>query len=191
MVEEERREEDVCLLARSAAGDSDAFATLFDRYGPLCVRRAYEVLRDRALADDAVQEAFLDLWRTAASFDARRASVRTWLCVLVHRRAVDLARREARRRRGDEAGLLSAVDPSSYTAEEALERQLERRSVQTAMLGLSDPQRRLLELAYYGGLTQSQLSARLGLPLGTVKSRMRDALARLALLLRAPERVPE
>ncbi|MGH3049349.1 MAG: sigma-70 family RNA polymerase sigma factor, partial [Gaiellaceae bacterium] len=114
-----------------------------------------------------------------------RGEVVTWLSVLVQRRAVDLTRREARRRAADEA--LPASDDASYTAEEELFMQLDQRRVRTALAELSDPQRELVELAYYGGLTQSQLARRLDVPLGTVKSRMSAALANLARAL-APQR---
>jgi RNA polymerase sigma-70 factor (ECF subfamily) len=180
---EDERDEDVILLQRASQGDAAAFATLHDRYAPLCRRRAWDVLRDRELADDAVQEAFVDLWRTAANFDHRRAAVRTWLCVLVHRRSVDLARREARRRRRDQDSHDTALDPRSYTAEELLVLTLDRRDVQEALTGLGKKHREVIELAYYGGLTQTQLAARLNIPLGTVKSRTQEALAHLSRAL--------
>ena len=142
---------------------------------------AYRVLRDRDLAEDAVQEAFVDLWKTAKGFDPARSSVRGWICVLAHRRAVDLARREARRRLAD--GHAGELDAESYSAEDAVLLRLEQHSVQAALKQLNDRHRELLELAYYGGLTQSQLAERFGLPLGTVKSRMFEALRKLALVL--------
>lgn len=171
------------LLQRVARGDEDALGELFTRHGGRCLARARAVLGGSALAEDAVQEAFVDLWRTASRFDARRSSVSTWLCVLVHRRAVDLARREARRRALDPA--LAALPRGSYTAEEELLLLLDRRRVRRAIDELSEPQRRLIELAYYGGLTQPELARRLELPLGTVKSRMSAALARLAVAVAA------
>ncbi|HET8607418.1 MAG TPA: sigma-70 family RNA polymerase sigma factor [Gaiellaceae bacterium] len=171
------------LLERTAGGDERALAELYRRHGPLCRTRAFRVLRDHALAEDAVQEAFLDLWRTAAGFDPDRAAVATWLCVLVHRRAVDIARREARRRHADE--LLPALDPASYTAEETLLLLLDRRRVRSALIELSPAHRQVVELAFYGGLTHSELARRLCVPLGTVKSRMTAALGRLAVVLAA------
>jgi RNA polymerase sigma-70 factor (ECF subfamily) len=182
-VSEPTHDDDLELLRAAAAGDEAACRTLHARHVAEARRRAYLVLRSTTLAEDATQEAFVDLWRTAGSFDAKRASVRVWLCVLVHRRAVDLARREARRRR-----LLpfhGRPEPGSYTAEETLLLQLDRRAVQAALQRLGDPRRRLLELAFYGGLTHQELAARLGVPLGTLKSRMRTALAELAVLLAA------
>ena len=167
------------LLARAAAGDGNAIRRLFERHGPRCLHRARTVLRDAALAEDAVQEAFLDLWRTADRFDERRGEVVVWLVTLVHRRAVDIARREARRRLIGPGLPLPSL--AAYTAEEEVLLLLDRRRVRNALEALSDPQRELLELAYYGGLTHRELSQRLGVPLGTIKSRMTTALARLAV----------
>ena len=186
MTKDQIAAEDLGLLKLVAEGDQHAMAVLHRRHAPLCARRAFEVLRDQALADDAVQEAFLDLWRTAERFDARRASVRTWLCVLVNRRAIDIARREARWRLENERA--ASIEPASYTAEELLILQLDRRRVRTALTQLNTNQREVLELSYYGGLTQSQLATRLELPLGTIKSRTSEALSRLAALLNSPHR---
>jgi RNA polymerase sigma-70 factor (ECF subfamily) len=145
------------------------------------------VLRDAALAEDAVQEAFLAVWRTAASFDPTRASAQTWVLTLVHRRAVDVVRREERRR----ADPLADDAPEPGGAETAAEAELRerRRRVQAALAQLPPDQRQALELAYYGGLSQSELAERLGVPLGTIKSRMYVALGRLRELLadEAPE----
>ncbi|MDX6476033.1 MAG: hypothetical protein QOH95_1544, partial [Gaiellaceae bacterium] len=129
---------------------------------------------------DAVQDAFLAAWRTAASFDPRRGKAQTWLLTLVHRRAVDVVRREDRRRTEqlDEAPLASGES----TEEEASVRE-QRRAVQAALAQLPQDQREALELSYYGGLSQSELAERLGIPLGTVKSRVFAGLARLRDLL--------
>ena len=134
------------------------------------------MLRDPALAQDAVQDAFLTVWRTAASFDPARGKASTWLLTIVHRRAVDLVRREDRRRGEplDDAPVASGDE----TDEEAIVRD-ERRRVQAALTVLTDDERQAIELAYYGGLSQSEIAERLGVPLGTVKSRMFAGLARL------------
>lgn len=165
------------LVARTAGADSAALGELYERHGRAAWAIAFRVLRDHALAEDAVQEAFLQLWRGADRYDAKLAKPGTWICVLAHRRAVDLARREARRRLTDPT--VPQPDPASYSAEELVLAQLERRDVQRALGLLSDDQRRLVELAYYGGLTQVELAERLGVPLGTIKSRMFHALAQL------------
>ena len=163
-----------------ARGDEAALAELYDRFGRIAFALAARVLRDRALAEDAVQDAFLGAWRTAAAFDPARGTVSTWLMTLVHRRAVDLVRREDRRKTEplDEAPVASG----ETTDERAAVRE-ERRRVQAALVQLPLDQREALELAYYGGLTQSELAERLGVPLGTVKSRMFAGLAKLRDLL--------
>jgi len=171
------------LVALVARGDESALAALYDRVGRTAFGLAFRVLRDDRLAEDAVQEAFLIVWRTAAAFSPERAKATTWILTLVHRRAVDLVRREERRRAeplGDTEGSEEAASPS---AEDAAWLQFERERVQSALRQLPDTQREAIELAYYGGFTQSELAERLGEPLGTIKSRMFAGLARLRELL--------
>ncbi|HEV8459452.1 MAG TPA: sigma-70 family RNA polymerase sigma factor [Gaiellaceae bacterium] len=173
-------ETDEELLAAIARGDERALGELYDRLGGVAYRLAVRVLRDPALAQDAVQDAFLAVWRTAAAFDPARGKASTWLLTLVHRRAVDVVRREDRRRAEplDDAPVAAgdAVDESAEVREE-------RRRVQAALAQLPPDQREALELAYYGGLSQSELAERLGVPLGTVKSRMFTGLSKLRDLL--------
>ena len=139
------------------------------------------ILRDDALAQDAVQEAFLAVWRSADRFLAERAKASTWILTLVHRRAVDLVRREDRRR-GER--LERAPEPASPTTiEDEATLGFQRRVVQEALRALPPEQREALELGYYGGLTQSELAERLDQPLGTIKSRMFAGLTRLRDLL--------
>ena len=173
---------DEALVALVARGDESALAELYDRVGRVAYGLAYRVLRDDRLAEDAVQEAFLGVWRTAAGFRAERAKASTWILTLVHRRAVDLVRREERRRADplDDASLDAATTGS---AEDAAWLGFERERVQTALRQLPDAQREAIELAYYGGYSQSELAERLGMPLGTIKSRMFAGLARLRELL--------
>jgi RNA polymerase sigma-70 factor (ECF subfamily) len=156
---------------------------LHARHAGLVRHIAFRVLRNRTLAEDAAQDAFLDFWRTSGNFDATRASISTWLCVLAHRRAVDLARREARRRATD--GSAVALDPESYIFDETVVLEGERRRVRRAVAELSARDRDLIELSYYGGLTRSQVAERTGLPLGTVKRAIFDALAQLQRTLAA------
>jgi RNA polymerase sigma factor (sigma-70 family) len=171
---------DEALVALVARSDDDALAALYDRYGRLAYGLALRILRDAALAQDAVQEAFLHAWRQAASFDPARAKPSTWLLTLVHRRSVDLVRREERRR----AEPIEDVpqETGEATDDEAALRE-RRQIVQHALRRLPTEQREALELAYYGGYTQSQLADRLGVPLGTIKSRMFGGLSRLRELL--------
>jgi RNA polymerase sigma-70 factor (ECF subfamily) len=167
----------VALVARS---DDLALAELYDRFGNLAYATALRTLRDPALAQDAVQDAFLQAWRSAPRFHSERGSARVWLLTLVHRRAVDLVRREQRRRTLPEA---DAPEARTAGADEAVWLQLERARVQQALAQLPDQQREVIELAYWGGFTQSELAERLAQPLGTIKSRMFAGLARLRDLL--------
>jgi RNA polymerase sigma-70 factor (ECF subfamily) len=171
---------DEALLALVSRGEEAALGELYDRYGRVAYGLALRILRDPALAEDAVQEAFLAVWRSAGSFLADRAKASTWILTLVHRRAVDLVRREERRR----ADPLDDLEPPTgeATDEEAWLR-AQRQVVQEALRKLPPEQREAIELAYYGGFTQSELAEKLGVPLGTIKSRMFAGLRRLRELL--------
>jgi RNA polymerase sigma-70 factor (ECF subfamily) len=172
----------VALVARS---DEQALAELYDRFGRVAYGLALRILRDEALAEDAVQDAFLTAWRQADTFMPERAKASTWLLTLVHRRAVDLVRREERRRAEP---LETAGERSGEgTVDDAVWLRYERERVQAALRQLPDQQREALELAYYGGFTQSELAERLGQPVGTIKSRMFSGLGRLRDLLTEPE----
>ena len=173
---------DEALVALVARGHESALAELYDRIGRVAYGLAYRILRDEALAEDAVQEAFLGLWRTAASFVPERAKASTWVLTLVHRRSVDLVRREERRRAEPLSPEIEETVVGGSVEESALLR-LERERVQAALSRLPDAQREAIELAYYCGFTQSELAERLGEPLGTIKSRMFTGLARLRELL--------
>jgi len=171
----------VALVARS---DQEALAELYDRFGRVAYGLALRVLRDERLAEDAVQEGFLAAWRNADRFMPERAKASTWVLTFVHRRAVDLVRREERRRAEP---LSDTVEPTpSESAEEDAWLRFERERVQAALRQLPDQQREALELAYYGGFSQSELAERLGQPVGTIKSRMFTGLARLRELLSEP-----
>ena len=171
---------DEALLAQMARGAEPALAELYDRFARIAYGLAVRVLRDQALAEDAVQDAFLGAWRTAAAFDPKRGTASTWLMTLVHRRAVDLVRR-----RTDAAPICSTTRRSPRERRPTSRREVreERRRVQAALGRLPADQREALELAYYGGLTQSELAERLGVPIGTIKSRMFAGLGKLRDLL--------
>jgi RNA polymerase sigma-70 factor (ECF subfamily) len=173
---------DEALVALVARGDASALAELYDRVGRIAFGLALRVLRDERLAEDAVQEGFLGVWRAAATFRAERAKASTWILTLVHRRAVDLVRREERRRVEPLTEGIEAT-PAGEGTEEAAWLRFERERVQAALTKLPDTQREALELAYYGGFSQSELAERLGVPLGTIKSRMFAGLSRLRELL--------
>jgi RNA polymerase sigma factor (sigma-70 family) len=168
------------LLGLVARSDDEALAELYDRYSRQAYGLALRILRDEALAQDAVQEAFLAVWRTAGRFLADRAKASTWILTIVHRRAVDVVRREERRR-GDP--LDDAREPSGEATDETADLRERRTAIQAVLRRLPDEQRQALELAYYGGLTQAELAERLALPLGTIKSRMFAGLSKLRDLL--------
>jgi RNA polymerase sigma-70 factor (ECF subfamily) len=171
---------DEALVALVARSDDTALAELYDRFGRVSYGVALRVVRDPALAEDAVQDAFLSVWRSAGRFVAERAKASTWILTLVHRRAVDIVRREEPRRAEP---LSEAPQATGETTEDEAFLRLQRGRVQDALRQLPDQQREALELAYYGGFTQSELADRLGQPLGTIKSRMFSGLSRLRELL--------
>ena len=178
------------LLAACAQGDEQALGSLYDRFGKVAYRLALRVVRDAALAEDAVQEAFLAVWRQAASFDRSRGSPSTWILTLVHRRAVDLVRKQARFNALPDQ--LEGVAPQAVFTDSADDNALRdaRREVHAALATLSSGEREVLGLAYWGGMTQSEIATALGIPPGTVKSRTFNALARLREeLSQVPERV--
>jgi RNA polymerase sigma factor (sigma-70 family) len=174
---------DEALVALVARSEQSALAELYDRYGRTAYGLAIRVLRDEKLAEDAVQEAFLAVWRTAARFVPERGKASTWILTLVHRRAVDVVRREQRRRTD---ALDESHEAAGASVDEEVWLRLQRERVQHALRQLPDQQREALELAFYGGFTQSELAERLGQPLGTIKSRMFAGLSRLRELLGDP-----
>ena len=171
---------DEALVEAVARADEDALGELYDRFGKVAYGLAYKILQDAALAEDAVQEAFLQIWRGAGSYRPERAKASTWLLTFVHRRAVDLVRREERRRAIPADPL--PEPPRSGPDEDAVAPS-RAEVVRDALRRLPPEQREAIELAYYGGLTQSELAARLDQPLGTIKSRMFTGLQRLRVLL--------
>jgi RNA polymerase sigma factor (sigma-70 family) len=170
------------LLQRIERGDEDAFRGLFGRYAPSAMALARRVARQPFLAEEIVQEAFLAVWRNPTGYDQQRGSVRAWLMGMVHHRAVDAVRREeSQRRRADEAMVSDPVvspDPADDVAD-AIDLPGQRRGVRAALAALPAEQREVIELMYFGGLSQSGIAERLGLPLGTVKSRTLLGMRRL------------
>ena len=174
---------DEALVLLAARSEESALAELYDRYGRAAYGLALRILRDQELAEDAVQEAFLAVWRTASRFVPEKAKASTWILTLAHRRAVDIVRREQRRRAET---LDHAPEPAVEGVDEDAWLRLQRERVQTTLRHLPDAQREALELAYYGGFSQSELAERLGQPLGTIKSRMFTGLSRMRELLEEP-----
>jgi RNA polymerase sigma-70 factor (ECF subfamily) len=179
------------LVRRIERGDEEAFRGLFRRYAPTALALARRLARQPYLAEEIVQEAFLALWRNPGGYDQVRGSVRSWLMGVVHHRAVDAVRREeAQRRRAEDAQARDVVvveDPAEAVVEEMGVPQ-EREAVRAALGELPAEQRQVLELMYFAGLTQTAISERLDLPLGTVKSRTLLGMRRMRAALVGMER---
>lgn len=173
------------LVTRLAEGDRVAFASLYDRYCRQAYSLAKRVCVDTQLAEDVVQEAFLTLWRDPGRYQAERGSVGTWLLTVVHHRAVDAVRRENTQRKRSAAQAEQAItgEREAPGADAAAITGVLGEQVRGALGELSQDQREVLVLAYYGGYTQCEVAALTGVPLGTVKSRMFAAVRRLRTLL--------
>lgn len=179
------------LLSRLALGDEAALAQLYDRHSATAYSLARAIVRDAADAEEVVAEAFAQMWRTAASFDSSRGSVLAWVTTIVRTRALDLIRAQRRRARVLDEAVLAAEDdgiagaPSGGdTPDRDVERAEARELVRRSLADLPPPQRRVLELAYFGGMSQSEIADLLKEPLGTVKTRMRAGLEKLRTALR-------
>ncbi len=156
------------LLAACAEGDEQALGAIYDRFGKVAYGLALRVVRDATLAEDAVQEAFLDVWRQAARFDPTRGRASAWILMLVHRRAVDLVRRQARFNALPEQLEVFVPDaPAAESADDDVALRETRYEVQAALATLSRAEREVLDLAYWGGLSQSEIATALGIPSGT------------------------
>jgi RNA polymerase sigma-70 factor, ECF subfamily len=167
------------LLVASAAGDQQAFASLYDRLAPQVLGVALRVLRDRALAEEVAQEVFVEIWRKADRFDPDRGTAAGWVATLTHRRAVDRVRSEqAARDRDDRVQRRDSVRAFDEVSD-AVGQRLDHWQVRQALAGLSERQREAVELAYFQGHTYREVAHVLGIPEGTAKSRLRDALLRL------------
>ncbi len=173
------------LLTRSGAGDREAFAEVYDRTSTRSFGLALKVLRDWAQAEEVVQEAYLDIWLKSSRFDSDLGSATSWIHMAVHSRAVNRVRSAQSRlnREGTyarpEAPMCAWSDPTHEVVDEALN----GRVLHQALAQLSPKEREVLELAYLGGLTQSEVARSTGVPLGTVKSRTRVGLGHLRVLL--------
>ncbi len=167
-------------MALVQSGDPRAFELFYDRHGAPGFSLAYRIAGDRVAAEDITQEAFLSIWRGRHRYSPGRGSVRSWVYGIVHNRAIDGLRREQRheRRRASGEGLEEVHQAAELTDVEAVRRD-EARTVRGALATLPDEQTRVIELAYYGGFTTSQIASMLDAPHGTVKGRMRLGLEKL------------
>ena len=173
------------LIRRMAAGDRAAFTPFYDRYAPLAFPLVLRIVGDRTDAADVLQEVFWEAWQAAAAYDPRRGSPEAWILTRARSRAIDRVR--SIRRRG--ATFVAPLDEAiAATPDEgrvdAAEQASDRRRIASALAGLPDAQREVLELAYFGGLTQTEIADRLKQPLGTVKTRIRLGLERLREAIR-------
>jgi RNA polymerase sigma-70 factor (ECF subfamily) len=170
-------------MDRLAGGDLGALDLLYEQYGAMAFSIAYRITGDRSAAEDVVQEAFVGAWRNAGRYADGRGTVRTWLLSIVHHRAIDAIRR---RRPTVELPETEAGLPATLTLPDAwreVELGLDRDAVRAAMATISAVQREAIELAYFGGLTQAEIAERTGVPLGTVKGRLRLGLQGLRAAL--------
>ena len=173
---------DTQLLEGIAHGDEASLAELYDRYHLLSFSLALRVVNDRGRAEDVVQDAFLSVWRKAGSYAAGRGSVKTWLTSIVRNRAIDLIRARRESDSDDEAVLLALRDPRPGVVEQVTA-SLDRQTIRSAITELPLEQRQAIAMAYFEGLSHSEISDATGLPLGTVKSRIRLGMHRLKGLL--------
>lgn len=167
------------LISLVGRGDPGAFAALYDRHARAAYSLAYRMMGEKQAAEDILQDAFLKLWRAAGSYRAERASVRTWLLSIVHNRAIDQLRSTASRRRTQEK--VEASAPTSQPSEAFSEtwRNSQRKRVRKALKTLPEEQLKTIELAYFSGYTHAEIAELLGLPLGTVKGRVRLGLKKM------------
>src|SRR3954454_152653 len=161
-------------------GDPRAFELLYDRHGGAAFSLAYRMVGDRVTAEDISQEAFLSIWRSRLRYQAERGSVRTWVLGVVHHRTIDALRRNLvrDRRRASAEGIEERHEAPERTDVEVARRE-EARQVRSAIDALPEDQSQVIELAYFGGFTHSQIAEMLEMPIGTVKGRMRLGLEKL------------
>jgi RNA polymerase sigma-70 factor (ECF subfamily) len=181
-------DEDLMQLVQRA--EASAFEVVYDRHAGAAFSLAYRMCGARQLAEEVVQEAFLSIWRSGARYDRSRGSVRTWILGITHHRAIDALRRgvvQDRHRASDE-GIAERFEAEERTDAEVARRE-EALEVRGALEELPAEQRRAIELAYYGGFTQSEIAEMLNVPIGTVKGRMRLGMEKMRGVLAPPAEV--
>jgi RNA polymerase sigma-70 factor (ECF subfamily) len=172
------------LMERAGRGDAKAFSVIYDRHSTAAYSLAYRMCGRKGTAEDVMQEAFLSLWRAGARYDPKRGSVRTWVLGIVHNRAIDALRRSTVHdsRRASDEGIEERFEARERTDVEAVRRG-DAVQLRAAMDTLPPDQLRVIELAYFGGFTHSEIAEMLDTPLGTVKGRMRLGLEKLRSVL--------
>jgi RNA polymerase sigma-70 factor (ECF subfamily) len=167
------------LLARVAQGDQAAFAALYDQIAPRVLGLVRRLLRDHAQSEEVTQEIFLEIWQTATRYDSAKGGASTWIMTMAHRRAVDRVRAsQASRDRDTKIGIRD-YDAQYDNVSETVQTRVEHERVEKAMLRLTELQRQAVSLAYYGGYSHSEVATLLSVPIGTVKTRLRDGMIRL------------
>lgn len=163
-----------------SGNDADAFEVILERHADVAFSLAYRICGTRSAAEDVAQEAFLSLWRSGARYDRTRGSVRTWTLGIVHNRAIDALRRSGThdRRRADDEGIEESLEAPERTDAQAINNAASA-EIRVALEELPPDQQRVIELAYFGGFTHTEIASMLHTPLGTVKGRMRLALHKL------------
>jgi len=172
-------EVDATLVAAMAAGDRDALSALYERHGGLLLGLALRIVRDRREAEDLLHDVFLEAWRSAKDFDPKRGRVRTWLAIRMRSRALDLQKSARVSRNAGDSGLDLLVDEGASSSPD-------HARVRNALAELGPDQRRVLELAYFEGLSCTEIAKRVDIPVGTVKSRIAAGLDRLRGHLKGP-----
>jgi len=167
------------LLDLISQGDQQAFSELYDRTAPRVLGLVKRVLVDHAQSEEVAQEVFLEIWRTASRFESQRGSAMSWILTMSHRRAVDRVRSSQSGHDRDERIGLRDIEPEYDHVSETVEIRIEHERVKRAMAQLTALQREAISLAYYGGYSHSEISGILSIPIGTVKTRLRDGMIRL------------
>jgi RNA polymerase sigma-70 factor (ECF subfamily) len=179
---EQAQSTDIQLLKAVARGDEQALATLYDQYRIILFGLLVRILNSREEAEDVLQEVFMQVWRRAADFDETRGKPFTWLVTLARSRAIDRLRSLGARERVAAAATRDVQEETSDAASDAF-RSEQRQLVTSALAQLPEEQKRPLVLAYFDGLTQSEIAEKLGAPLGTIKTRMRSGMIKLREVL--------
>ncbi|MBF4584357.1 sigma-70 family RNA polymerase sigma factor [Curtobacterium sp. VKM Ac-2865] len=167
------------LLLRVAQGDQQAFSELYDELSGRVLGLITRLLRDRAQSEEVAQEVFLEVWQQAAKFDTKRGSAASWVLTMAHRRAVDRVRAAQSSRDRDTKIGIRDFESGFDQVSESVEIRIEHERVSRALGRLTEFQRQAVQLAYYGGYSHSEMAEQLGVPIGTVKTRLRDGMIRL------------